>query len=112
MPKVKHNMSGTRLYNIWRHVKKRCRLPSSANYQYYGGRGINVCDEWFDSFEVFMLWSLGNGYEESLSIDRKDVDGNYEPSNCRWANQTLQMKNRRNVIAKMNQQSEDIDCPF
>lgn len=105
-----HGLSNTRLYNIWRHIKKRTRLSTSSNFKYYGGRGINVCDEWYDSFAVFSKWALENGYRDDLSIDRKDVDGNYEPSNCRWTTQAVQMKNRRNVIAAMA--SSDSHLPY
>lgn len=93
---TKHNMSKTRLYRTWAGVKQRCLNPKDTAYEYYGGRGIKVCQEWIDSFETFKSWAELNGYSDSLTIDRKDVDGNYEPSNCRWITQKQQANNQRN----------------
>lgn len=89
-----HGGSHTRLYRIWQAVRDRTGNPKASRYAYYGGRGIAVCEEWSD-FATFRDWALSNGYEASLSIDRIDVDGNYEPSNCRWADQATQVGNRR-----------------
>jgi hypothetical protein len=91
----KHGMSNTRLHEIWCHMKSRCYCETNQAFSYYGGRGIAVCEEWRSSFAIFKKWSLTNGYTESLELDRKDVNGNYEPSNCRWANRTEQMRNTR-----------------
>jgi len=77
-------------------MKKRCYKPYSTNYLLYGGRGIRVCDEWRSSFTAFLEWSMQNGYTDDLTLDRyPDLDGNYEPSNCRWADQVAQANNRR-----------------
>lgn len=73
-------------------MRKRC--DSLANPD-YGGRGIAMCDEWYRSFQVFRDWSLTNGYAEHLEIDRRDVNGNYEPSNCLWVTTQHNVQNRR-----------------
>lgn len=79
-----HGMSKHRLYRIWKHIKQRCNNPNDQAYRNYGGKGVKVCKEWEESFVAFKDWALSNGYEEHLTIDREDSDGNYEPSNCRW----------------------------
>lgn len=84
-----------RLYHIWSGMKQRCYNPKSTSYPNYGGRGIRICDEWLNSYESFEWWSIMNGYADDLSIDRINVNGNYEPSNCRWADWETQASNRR-----------------
>lgn len=79
-----------RLYSIWHNMKSRCYYPKSEHFQYYGGRGITVCDEWRNSFKTFYEWAVANGYRGDLTIDRKDTNGNYEPSNCRWVDMVAQ----------------------
>lgn len=91
-----HGGRGTRIYEIWSSMRKRCENPNSQSFCNYGGRGISVCNEWSD-FVVFRDWALSNGYAEDLSIDRVNNDGNYEPSNCRWATAKEQANNRRTV---------------
>lgn len=91
-----HGMKGTRLYGIWKGIKDRCLNARSESYRDYGGRGVGICDEWINSFESFRGWSLCNGYRDDLSIDRIDVNGNYEPSNCRWSTAEAQANNKRN----------------
>ena len=89
-----HNKSNERVYRIWKSMKKRCENPNYKWYANYGGRGIRVCDEW-QKFEPFYEWATSNGYAENLTIDRIDVNGNYEPNNCRWVDMTTQSNNKR-----------------
>ncbi|MGI6068917.1 MAG: AP2 domain-containing protein [Blautia sp.] len=90
-----HGDTGSRLYRIWKGIKSRCYISSSSNFEHYGGRGIQVCEEWKNSFEAFKTWALLNGYTDKLSIDRIDSDGDYKPENCRWVTNEIQARNRK-----------------
>ena len=94
-----------RLYRIWQAMKSRCYYPKNKCYHCYGGRGISICDEWKSSFNSFALWALSNGYKDDLSIDRIDVDGNYEPNNCRFATNGEQQKNKRKSPSRITQEA-------
>lgn len=115
-----HGMSSSRLYRIWYAMKKRCYYESNAQYKDYGARGIKVCDEWYDSFDMFKRWAISNGYNDNLTIDRIDVDGNYCPSNCRWATSKEQCSNKRNnrvlyfngKYQTLQQLSEETGIPY
>lgn len=84
-----------RLFTIWVNMRQRCSNPNSPNYNRYGARGIKVCDDW-ESFKKFRKWSIQNGYNDSLTIDRIDNDCGYNPGNCRWTTVLQQQRNRGN----------------
>lgn len=89
-----HGFSRTKLYHVWQAIKTRCYDDKNKAYKNYGGRGITICAEWHDP-KKFCDWAIKNGYREGLSIDRTDNNGNYEPSNCRWATKVTQELNKR-----------------
>ncbi|WP_108672549.1 hypothetical protein [Peribacillus acanthi] len=89
-----HGMRYSRLYRIWTLMNQRCTNQKLSYYERYGGRGIQVCEEW-KTFEVFAKWANKNGYREDLSIDRIDPNGNYEPNNCKWSTEIEQARNKR-----------------
>lgn len=103
-----HGLRHSRLYSIWTQMNQRCKNENLDSYGSYGGRGISVCGEW-EVFEVFADWALNNGYEEQLSIDRVDVNGNYEPGNCKWSTNLEQSRNKRNSrYIKINEETRTL----
>ena len=95
-----HNSSGTRIYSIWNKMKERCYKENTKDYKNYGARGISVCNEWLNSFEAFKKWALNNGYQDNLTIERKDLNGDYNQNNCIWITIQEQQKNKRPSISK------------
>jgi len=93
----RHGMTKTRIYKIWVDMISRCKCETDYHFQWYGARGIKVCDEWHD-FIPFYLWSEKTGYTNKLTIDRKDVNGNYGPDNCKWSTMKEQANNRTNNV--------------
>lgn len=92
-----HGESRTQFYQQWQGIRQRCNDSNSPDYDNYGGRGIQVCQEWNHSFTAFKAWALANGYKLGLTIERKDSNGNYEPNNCCWIPLKEQGRNRRNT---------------
>lgn len=95
-----HGLKGHRLYRIWQGIKNRCLNPNRKDFKYYGGRGIQICDEWLHDFQSFYDWAMENGYSDELSIDRKEVNQNYSPDNCKWSTSKEQCNNRRSCVRR------------
>lgn len=81
-----------RLSNILRCMRSRCYNPNNTHFDWYGGRGIKICDEWRHNFKNFVEWAMKNGYQDGLTIDRIDPDGDYCPDNCRWISRSENSK--------------------
>jgi len=94
----KHGLYHTRIHKEWEGVKARCNNPNDTVYKYYGARGIKICNDWNDNFLSFYNWAMDNGYDDNLTLDRIDVNKNYEPSNCRWVDRVAQQRNRRDSV--------------
>lgn len=103
-----------RLYGVWLNMKHRCNIPTDPAYKNYGGRGIKVCEEWDRFYEKFKEWAYSSGYDENAerfacTIDRIDVNGDYEPSNCRWVDRFCQANNtRKNIYIEWNGETHTI----
>lgn len=93
---TKHGKRYERVYSIYMDIKKRCYNKNAAGYKNYGSKGVVMCDEWLNDFESFYKWAMGNGYSDSLTIDRINSQGNYEPSNCQWVTRSENIR-RRNI---------------
>lgn len=114
------NGKNKRLYSIYKNMKNRCYNKNGQDYNYYGGKGVIICDEWMNDYINFKNWSLSNGYSDNLTIDRINVNGNYEPSNCRWVDMKTQMNNTtqnhmityNGEIKTMIEWSEILDIPY
>lgn len=92
---LKHGKRHTRLYMTYYRLKQKCYNSNNKDYPNYGGRGITICDEWLNDFMSFYDWAINNNYRDDLTIDRIDVNGNYDPSNCRWVDTKTQNRNKR-----------------
>lgn len=105
----KHGKRNTRLYRIYAHMKCRCYDANNKDYMDYGGRGISVCDEWLNDFDSFYRWAIKNGYKDELTIERMNVDGNYEPTNCTWATRAEQCNNKRsNILITFGKKTQNL----
>lgn len=104
-----HGMHKNPLYRVWASMIGRCCNPMDKAYSNYGGRGIAVCDKWQNDFLDFYNWSMTNGYEKGLTIDRINVNGNYEPKNCRWVDRMVQANNtRKNKLIEYNGKTQTL----
>lgn len=100
-----HHGSESRLYAVWRSMKRRCYSKSCKDYPRYGGRGIYICNEWVNDFAAFESWAMSNGYDPNAgymqcTIDRIDNNKGYTPDNCRWVAMSTQATNRRKENVK------------
>lgn len=93
-----HGKSHTAIYRAWQSMKSRCYNINNPCYKRYGGRGISMCDKWKNDFKAFYDWAISNVYKKGLQIDRIDVNGNYEPDNCRWVTPKKNSNNKRNNL--------------
>lgn len=98
---ITHGMTGSRLLGCYKAMMSRCYREKDIHYNAYGKRGIVVCDEWRNDKNTFIQWALTNGYSDNLTIDRIDVNGIYEPPNCRWIPMSEQYKNKQSNCKKI-----------
>lgn len=93
-----HGDEGTILYHKWKGMKERCNNPNAQPYQYYGGKGVRVCAAWENDYPAFKAWAESAGYQDGLSLDRIDPNGDYCPENCRWVILSEQSRNKTTNI--------------
>ena len=106
---TKHGDCNSPLYRVWTSMKNRCNCPTNKYYKQYGGKGVSVYPQWGNDFLEFKNWALASGYCEGLTIDRIDVNGNYEPSNCRWITiQEQQFNKTTNVFIKIGEDTKTL----
>ena len=112
MNRMPEGIYKSKLYNVLDAMKQRCHNLKHKEYHNYGARNIQICDEWMNGKEgivSFYNWAMSNGCKEGLSIDRINVNGNYEPSNCRWANMKVQSNNtRKNHVITHNNKTQTL----
>lgn len=92
-----HGEWGSKLHRVWLAMRQRCYNPRCKDFPHWGGRGVRVCKEW-DDFGAFETWAVSNGYSEGLTIERINVNGNYEPQNCTWIPKSEQAKNTTRTL--------------
>ena len=103
----RHGLHGSKLYEVWKTMKQRCSNPNNSHYNNYGARGISVCEEWAGGYKEFYDWAIENGYQQGLSIERMNNDGNYCPENCKWIPMSQQARNtRKNVFITVGGRTE------
>jgi hypothetical protein len=108
----KHGLSDSQLMTKYYDMKRRCYSPKCWGYQFYGSRGIKVCDEWKNDSMTFYKWALSNGYHKNLELDRIDPNGDYNPNNCRFITKLENNRNRRNVLNSRAKKARDAGlCP-
>ena len=99
-----HGKSKSKLYEVWRSMKSRCYNPRNTRYEYYGAKGISVCDEWRNNFQSFYDWAIANGYNETAAktnctLDRIDYNDSYRPDNCRFVDANVQNNNKSRICS-------------
>lgn len=105
---VYHGFSKEKLHSVWLSMRGRCCNPNNYDFKYYGGKGIQICEEWLE-YESFKEWAFINGYSEGLTLDRIDSSKNYCPENCRWVDMKTQSNNKsNNVVIEYNGESHTL----
>lgn len=102
----KHNLTETHIHKVWSNAKDRCYRKKNNRYDHYGAKGIKMCDEWKEDFQKFYQWAINNGYVVGLSLERKDLNGDYEPNNCIWISKFFQARNKSNTYRVITKDGE------